>query len=87
MTKEEASKQLKEQDLAVYGDGKFPIEDYIGSICKSGQLMFSDYVQVEKRFARLAYFPQRLPTIPRTTFSISMAKNDPIPSGCFNGNG
>lgn len=45
MTKEEASKQLKEQDLAVYGDGKFPIEDYIGSICKSGQLMFSDYVQ------------------------------------------
>jgi len=58
MTREEASKQLKEQDLAVYGDGKFPIEDYIGSICKSGQLMFSEYVQ-----------------------AVSMAMNDPIPSG------
>ena len=47
MPRNEAVKLLQEQDLTVYGDGKFPIEDYLAVITnKSDQVSFADYLQV-----------------------------------------
>ncbi|KAL5271524.1 hypothetical protein ACHWQZ_G001964 [Mnemiopsis leidyi] len=46
MPRNEAVKLLQEQDLTVYGDGKFPIEDYLAVITnKSDQVSFADYLQ------------------------------------------
>ena len=47
MPRSEAVKMLHEQDLSVYGDGKFPIEDYLAVITKKADMVsFADYLQV-----------------------------------------
>lgn len=46
MPADEAIKMLEEQDLSVYGDGRFPIGDYLRHICKEPLVTFADYLQV-----------------------------------------
>ena len=43
---EEAIKMLKEEDLEVYGDGRYPIGDYLFSLCPDKLIRFADYIQV-----------------------------------------
>eukprot|EP00116_Pleurobrachia_bachei_P011665 sb/3471927/ len=45
MSQEEAVKMLVEHDLSVYGDGRFPIEDYLRAICRTPTITFADYLQ------------------------------------------